>query len=331
MYGKDFWKKIKKPIVALAPMENYTDSAFRRLCKKFNSEIITFTEFTSADGIHYNSNKTKAKFLFFAEEQPLIAQIFGKRIEGFITAARYCEDMGFAGIDINMGCPVKKVFKSEHGVALRKNLELAFKLIEAVAKNTSLPVSVKTRLGLENADDLVEFGTGAERAGANLITIHARTYKELYRGDGDWQPVYELKKHLNIPVIGNGGIKFLSEGYERLKNLDGFMIGRAAVGRPWIFDRGLKRAPLFSEKLPYIKLHAKYLIEAKGERVGTLEIRNHLLSYVREIPGAKKFRSRLTSVKSLKEIEGILDEILESSCSNSGVSTITEPEHILDA
>ena len=155
MSKKDFWKNLKKPIIALAPMEGYTDSAFRRVCKYINPEIITFTEFASADGLHYNSQKTQNKFNFFEEERPIVAQIFGKRIEGFKTAAKFCEDQGFDALDINMGCPVKNIFKAEHGVALRKNKDLAYRLIEAVARSTSLPVSVKTRLGLENSDDLI--------------------------------------------------------------------------------------------------------------------------------------------------------------------------------
>jgi tRNA-dihydrouridine synthase B len=311
MSKKDFWKKIKKPIIALAPMEGHTDSAFRRICKKINPEIITFTEFTSADGLHYKSKRTELKFKFFKEEKPIIAQIFGKRIEGFITAAKFCEDYGFDGIDINMGCPVKKIFKAEHGVALRKNPALAYKLIEALSKNTSLPVSVKTRLGLEGHDDLIEFSKGAENAGAKLITVHGRTYKEMYRGEGNWQPIYELKKHLNIPVIGNASLKSLEECYEKVENLDGVMVGRAAMGNPWVFAPENKKPKKFTDKLPIIRLHAKYLIEAKGLDIGTREIRTHLLSYVKGIRGAKAFRMRLVNVTSLKEINAILDEIEE--------------------
>jgi tRNA-dihydrouridine synthase B len=317
-YDKDFWKNIKKPIISLAPMEGYTDSSFRRVCKKVNPEVIVFTEFTSADGLHYNSYTTKKKFKYFPEEQPLIAQIFGKRIDGFITAAKFCEDHGFAGVDINMGCPAKKVFRAEHGVALRANKEHAYRLIEAVANHTSLPVSVKTRLGLEDHSDLIEFSKRAENAGCNMITIHGRTYKEMYRGEGNWDPIYELKDNINIPVIGNGGIHTLEQGYEMLKNLDGFMIGRASFGNPWVFNKIEEKPKTFAEKMKIIKLHAQYLIEAKGEYVATREIRNHLISYVRDMPGAKQYRIVLTQVESYEEIVKILEDIVEDQKTRYG-------------
>lgn len=316
MSKKDFWTKIKKPIVALAPMEGYTDSAFRRVCKSINPEIVTFTEFTSADGILYNSKITGKKFTFFEEERPIVAQIFGKRVDGFVTSAKFCEDMGFDAIDINMGCPVKKVFNAHHGVALRRNQKLAFELIEAVAKNTNLAVSVKTRLGIENADDLLEFALGAQNAGADLITVHGRTQKEMYKGEGDWEPIYKLKEHLKIPVIGNANLKSIEEGYEMLQNLDGFMIGRAAMGNPWVFAKEADRPSSFFDKVFHIKLHAKYLIEAKGAYVATREMRTHLLSYVKAIPGAKSYRCKLVHVKTLEEIESVVDEIVEDLKNN---------------
>jgi tRNA-dihydrouridine synthase B len=309
MNKKDFWKTLKKPIIALAPMEGYTDSAFRRVCKHINPDIITFTEFTSADGLHYNARKTQLKINFFEEERPIVVQIFGKRLEGFKIAAKFCEDQGFDALDINMGCPVRKIFKAEHGVALRKNKDLAYKIIETVANSTSLPVSVKTRLGLESASDLIEFSIGAQNAGADLITIHGRTYKEMYSGEGNWDPIYELKKHVKIPVIGNASITSLEEGFEKVKNLDGFMIGRGAMGNPWVFAPEGERPKNFIEKVTTIKLHAKYLIEAKGVSIGTREIRSHLISYIKGVNGAKKYRMRLVHVKSLEEIYDILDEI----------------------
>lgn len=139
--------------------------------------LVTFSEFTPADNIRY----FRHRLAFHPEEQPLIAQIYGKDVKAFIQAAKACEDMGFSGIDINMGCPAKKVVRSEHGVALRKKPELAYKLVEALASNTSLPVSVKTRLGWSNADDLITFAQGIEKAGANMICVHARTYLEPYK------------------------------------------------------------------------------------------------------------------------------------------------------
>ena len=306
--AKDFLKKIKKPIIALAPMDGYTDSAFRRICKTVNPEIIVFTEFTSADGLHHHAKKVQEKFRYHEDEKPIIAQIFGKDVDTFISAAKYCESMGFSGIDLNMGCPARKVVRSEHGIALRRTHDLAFRLIEAVAKNTNLPVSVKTRLGWSDASDLVDFGIGAQNAGANLITIHGRTYVQGYKNPADFMPIYELKRSVKIPIIGNGGISCVEDGYAKLQNLDGFMIGQAAIGNPWVFLED-SQVP-FASKIPIIKKHAQYLIDLKGERVGTLEIRKQLLAYVKSIPDAVSYRLKLVQVNSLANIDTVLDEIL---------------------
>ncbi len=311
MNKKEFWKKLNKPIIGLSPMDGYSDSAFRRVCKAVNPNIITITEFTSADGIHHNAKKLTQKLSFDPSEQPIIAQIFGKNTDTFISAAKVVEDMGFTGIDINMGCPSKKVVKSEHGVALRRNMKHAFLLIESLANATSLPVSVKTRLGWSDASDLIEFGKGAETAGAQMICIHGRTYLEPYNVPAQWDPIYELKETLTIPVIGNGGITSYTDGLSKLGNLDGILIGQATFGNPWIFDSAEKNIP-FSEKIPLIIQHANWLIEDKGLRVGIREIRKHLVQYIKSINGAKAIRSALVRVESVQEIESILNKLLTS-------------------
>lgn len=309
MTDKTFWESLPKPIVGLAPMDGYSDSAFRHICKQVNPDIVTVTEFTSADGISFNAKTLMRKLSFHPEEQPVIAQIFGKNEETFIRATKVCQDMGFSGIDINMGCPSKKVVQSEHGVALRRKPELAYKLIEAVANNTHLPVSVKTRLGWDGANDLIDFAKGAQNAGANMICVHARTYLEPYNVPAQWEHLYELKEALSIPVLGNGGIESLSDGLEKCQNLDGFLIGQASFGNPWVFTMdGMPEQ--FSDKLPIIKLHADYLVENKGELVGCREIRKHLLQYVKGFRGAKQFRSKITHVDSLASIYDVLDEIV---------------------
>jgi len=308
---KDFWKKIKKPIIALAPMDGYTDSAFRRVCKSVNKDIITFTEFVSADGLHHKAKKLQEKIKFHKTEHPIIVQLFGKHEETFITAIKFCEQMGFDGIDINMGCPSKNVVKSEHGVALRKKPELAYKLVEAAVEATTLPISVKTRLGWSNAEDLIEFGKNIQNAGASLMTVHGRTYKQGFSDNADWQPIYELKKQLSIPVIGNGDVKSIENGLKKIENLDGFMIGRAAIGNPWAFTT---EPPLtFNDKIPIIKKHAKLLIEIKGDKRAMFEIRKHLLAYVKGIPKATEFRSKLVRVCSISEINDILQYIAKNT------------------
>jgi tRNA-dihydrouridine synthase B len=304
---KDFWDTLERPIIGLAPMDGYSDSAFRRICKEVNPNIVTVTEFTSADGLHYAPEKLKQKLQFDPSEQPVIAQIFGKNVETFVSATKFCEDMGFSGIDLNMGCPSKKVVRSEHGVALRKNPALACKLIEAVASATSLPVSVKTRLGWSNADDLVDFGKSAESAGANMVCIHARTYQQPYKVAPEYNPVRDLKEAVSIPIIGNGGVQSIEHGYELCNGLDGFYIGQATFGNPWIFS-GNKPGP-FKDRVPLILNHARYLIEDKGELVGTREIRKHLLAYVKGVFGSKVLRPQLSRVSSLNEIHQLLLEV----------------------
>ncbi|MAH81149.1 MAG: dihydrouridine synthase [Rickettsiales bacterium] len=315
---KDFWKQLPKPILGLAPMDGYSDSAFRRVCKMINPNIITVTEFTSADGLTFNADKLKRKLWFDPSEQPVIAQIFGKNTETFIRATKVCEDMGFTGIDINMGCPSKKVVKSEHGVALRKAPDLAYRLIESVAKNTHLPVSVKTRLGWNNANDLSDFCKGAENAGADMICIHARTYKEPYNVPAQFEHLFDAKKAISIPLIANGGITDMTDGLSKIKRkidsktefLDGFWIGQASFGNPWVFTpEGPPKD--FELKIPVILKHAKWLIEHKGDYVGTREIRKHLLQYVKGFNGAKEYRSRLVHIEGLIDLKHVLNDLLQ--------------------
>eukprot|EP01047_Picozoa_sp_COSAG01_P033790 COSAG01_NODE_2503_length_7555_cov_3.547881_9_plen_310_part_00 len=306
---KNYWKEFKGPIIGLAPMEGYSDSAFRQVCKKINPNLVTYTEFTSADGLYHNAKKVKKKLAFEASEQPLIAQIFGKNIDTFIAATKLCEDMGFTGIDLNMGCPAKKVVKSEHGVALRKKHDLACKLVEAVATNTKLPVSVKTRLGWSDASDLITFSKAVESAGADMICIHARTYINPYKVPAMWEPVYDMKKEVSIPVLGNGGIIDRQDGLNKMKNLNGFLIGQATFGNPWVFSE--EAVTGFKEKYETILFHAETLIKSKGEDVACREIRKHLLSYTKGLPGAKQVRSKLCHVTSFSDIKAILSQFIK--------------------
>lgn len=289
-------------------MDGYSDSAFRHVCKFVNPDIVTFTEFTSADGIHHGAKRLQEKLYFDPEEQPVFAQIFGKNRETYISAAKFVEDMGYSGVDINMGCPSKKVVRSEHGVALRKKPDLAYELVQAVAEAVSIPVSVKTRLGWSDASDLIPFCQGIEQAGANMVCIHARTYKVPYNVPAEWEYLYELKNHINIPILGNGGVTTYHEAMDKIGNLDGCLIGQATFGNPWVFTPGDK-PKAFADRLPVIRQHAKWLIEHKGERVGCLQIRKHLLSYTKGFQGAKTYRTRLQQVTSLPEINEILSEL----------------------
>lgn len=304
--NKDFWRRINRPIIGLAPMDGYTDAAFRRVCKSVNPQLLVYTEFVSADGVTHNPNRLKKKLQFDATEQPILAQLFGKNIETMIRAAKVCEELGFSGIDLNMGCPAKKVMRSQHGFALRQNPDLAYRLIESIAKNTTLPVSVKTRLGTRDASDLQDFAIAAQNAGADMICVHARTFVTPYKGPADWNPLYALKPQLSIPLLGNGGLTDYADGLLKMQNLDGFLIGQAAVGKPWIFST--QSALLtFAEKKAFIFRHAELLIEQKGALVGTREIRKHLVAYFKDFPQAKQFRAAAVRVSCLKDITDLLN------------------------
>lgn len=301
------WEDIQKPIIGLSPMDGYTDGPFRRICKEINPNILVITEFTSADGLAFAPDKVLKRFSFDSIEHPIIAQIYGGNIETFKKAAELCERLGFDGIDINMGCPAKKVVKSEQGVALRKKCDLAFKLINIVAESTSLSVSVKTRLGWSDASDLISFGKGAYNAGAKCLIIHGRTYMQPYNCPADFNPIYELKKTLPIPIIGNGGIISIQDGFQKLQNLDGFLIGQASIGNPWIFSTNTR--PTMHEKISVIKRHLTYMIQETNERQALLDCRKHLLAYIKGFTGASKIRSNIARVQSFDEAIKILDTL----------------------
>lgn len=216
--NKNFWNELAAagPISTLAPMDGYCDSAYRQVMKTIAPHIVPFSEFYSADGLVHSKDLAK-KVLPHAEiEKPLIIQIFGKDPEKFRQAAILIESYGVAGIDINMGCPAKKVVKSGHGSSLMINRDTAFKIVEEMAKAVKIPISVKTRLGWENHDLLVEFCKGLENAGANLISVHGRTYKQAFTGKADFTGIYELRQHLGIPVIANGDIMDHADGVNKI-------------------------------------------------------------------------------------------------------------------
>ncbi len=316
------WKDQKRPILALAPMAGYTDTAYRQLIKGIEPSVICFTEFTSADGIVYDSKMTLKQLDFNPnEEKPLVAQIFGKKPAHFAEAAKRIEAMGIDAIDINMGCPAKKVVSSDHGSALLKNPCRAAELVEATAKATKLPVSVKTRIGSEKLDLpwFIQFCKDLENAGAQLLSIHGRTAKQMYLGQADWEPIYEVKRNVGIPVIGNGDIKSVADAMAKLGNLDGVMVGRGTMGNPWLmaeiaaaFYGNEYTAPkTFEEKVPTYIRHAELLVESKGEERGMKEMRKHFVQLLRGFDGASEYRAQVVQVNTLAEAKQILLEIVE--------------------
>ena len=315
------WQDIPRPIVALAPLAGYTDSAYRRTVKTLTSGIVCFSELTSVAALHHKSQNTYQMLDFHPEEYPMIMQLFGKEVPFFQEAGKILEDLGVAGIDINMGCPTTKVTANECGSALLRDPGRAAEIVHALSRAVSVPVSVKTRLGYETYDEekFFKFCMMMEEAGAKLITLHGRTRAQAFSGDASWAPIYEAKRRLSIPVIGNGDIRSVADAHERLQNLDGVMIGRATLGNPWIIAeiaasfRGETYDPpkTVYEKIPLIRQHLRLAVEFHGEQKGIVEMRKHLASYLKAFPGAADAVRKIMQYKTLVEIEGVLDHVEE--------------------
>lgn len=301
-------------------MAGYTDCAFRQIVKELCPEVVCFTEFTSIDGLKHGNDATLRQIFFNAEkERPIIAQIFGKKPENFKTAAKILEELGVDAIDINMGCPARKIVSADYGSALLKNPSLATEIVSAAAEATRLPVSVKMRIGISkyDGDYFLNFGLGLQKAGAKLITVHGRLAKQMYSGEAGWNPIYELKKILKIPVIGNGDIKNGTDAVSKIGNLDGIMVGRGALGNPWIFQEiaasfqnKIFAKPELKSKIAVIKKHMQLACKLHGERRGILEMRKQLMHYIRGIPKASVMRQRLCNVSTINEVFEILSILL---------------------
>lgn len=319
---KDFWKKqaAKWPIVTLAPMDWYGDSAYRQAMKRVAPDIICISEFYSADGLVHSKFLADSVLPHQTMEDPLIIQIFWKNPEMFAKAAKIIEQSKYniAGIDVNMWCPAKKVVRSGHWSSLLINEDTAFEIIDQLNKATKLPISVKTRLSFDGNQDLLRFWKGLENAWASMMTIHWRTAKQAYTGTADWTNIYELRKHLNIPVIGNGDVTNYDDGIKRMKttnpngvDLNWFMIGRCSFWNPWCF-LPWEYHPTLTEILEAMEFHAEQLVLTKWERKGSLEIRKHLVQYLSHFPGVKQYRRRLVTTESFENSQAVIDEIRET-------------------
>jgi nifR3 family TIM-barrel protein len=225
--------------------------------------------------------------------------------------------MGADGIDINMGCPAAKVVSSCHGSALIRRPDLAAELVHATKKAVSIPVSVKTRLGWECSDTLIPFCERLVEAGADALAIHGRTYHDKFTGAARWEAIYELKRRVSVPVIGNGDVTSAKDALEKIGNLDGVMVGRATFGNPWVMRdivEALKTGKIestissltFQQKIPFILSHCELAVRTKGETRGMLEMRRHLASYVKGVDGAREMRSALVRVEKLDEVRKLL-------------------------
>jgi len=327
-YMKDFWKKQaeKWKMCFLAPMDWYGDSAYRQTMKRISPHIYLISEFYSADGLVHSQFLADSVLPHQDMEKPVVIQIFGKNPENFAKAAKIIERYNIAGIDVNMGCPAKKVIRSGHGSSLFINEDLAFEIVDTLNKATKLPISVKTRLSFDGNQNLIKFAKWLENAGASLLTIHGRTAKQAYTGNADFTNIYELKKHVNVPVICNGDIMNYNDGINKLQNLDGFMIGRWSFGNPWCFlgdpHTEMKSEfinndnfvdgiyhPTLGEILSTMEFHASKLVEVKWQRKWSLEIRKHLVQYLKSFPGVKDYRKRLVTTESIENSREVIDEI----------------------
>lgn len=319
-----FWQKIKHPILALAPMAGITDSAFRNLCRQYGADVV-YTEMVSADGLYYDSKKTLEFLKFTKKEHPVVVQLFGKHPEKFTKAARLCEAAGFDGIDINFGCPAKKVAGHGGGVTLMRDLSQCRRIIEAVLAGTKLPVSVKLRSSIKKdggtvtALDFLKFMKDLPLA---AIMIHGRSYEKPFEGEPDYPLIkkcvqYQKKINPNCVMIGNGGIKspLTARKMIDLTGADGVGLARGLYGRPWLFEQcrkylktGKYSEPILAEIKKAILLHGQLAFAAKKKH-GLIELRKHLLWYVSGRPNAKALRAQLVQVESIADIKKALKNI----------------------
>jgi tRNA-dihydrouridine synthase B len=315
--------KLGKYPLLLAPMEDLTDPSFRYICKMFGADLM-YTEFISAEGLVRHGQKSIRKLAINDQERPVGIQLYGHLTDSMIEATRIAEKSNPELIDLNYGCPVKKIVKSGAGAAMMKNVPHMVKMTEEVVKTTSLPVTVKTRLGWdESSKNILDVALRLQDTGIKLITIHARTAIQLYRGNADWTLIGEVKSHpqMHIPVIGNGDV----DHPEKAKNMfdqygvDGIMIGRAVIGKPWIF-RDIKYYLETGKKLPHpgikeivelARLHFSKSIEYKGERRGVFEMRRHFSNYFKGLPDFRDLRLKLVTSTDTNEINELLDIILK--------------------
>ena len=312
----------EKPIF-LAPMEDITDPSFRFICKQYGADVL-FTEFISSDGLIRDAKKSLEKLKIFDYERPIGIQLYGHLIEPMVESAKISETFNPDIIDINFGCPVTKIARRGAGAGMLCNIPLMIEMTEAIVKAVKTPVTVKTRLGWdEKSKNIVDIAERLQDAGIKALTIHGRTRAQLYKGEADWTLIRDVKNNprMKIPIIGNGDIASPEQAREAFENygVDGIMIGRAAIGKPWIFRdikhfliNGVLANPLsLTEKIEMAKIHFKKSIEFKGEIVGILEMRRHFSNYFKGLENFKETRLKLVTSKEPDIIFGLLEEIKE--------------------
>lgn len=304
----------------LAPMEDVSDPPFRALCKENGADVV-YTEFISSEGLIRDAAKSTIKLDIYEKERPVGIQIFGAEMDSMLRAVEIVEQSKPDIIDINFGCPVKKVVCKNAGAGILRDIPLMVKLTEAMVKHTSLPVTVKTRLGWDsNSIQIVDVAERLQDVGIKAISIHGRTRVQMYKGDADWKPIAEVKNNqrMHIPVFGNGDVDS-PEAAVKMRDeygLDGAMIGRASIGNPWFFgqvkhffETGThKDPPSMLDRIEAARRHLEMSIQWKGEKLAVFETRRHYTNYFKGIPNFKPYRMKMVTSDTAQEVFEAFDE-----------------------
>jgi tRNA-dihydrouridine synthase B len=307
----------------LAPMEDVSDPPFRAVCKDGGADLM-YTEFISSEGLIRDAAKSRQKLDVFEYERPIGIQLFGGNVDSMREAAEIASAANPDLIDINYGCPVKAVACKGAGAALLQDIPKMVRMTEEVVKATRLPVTVKTRLGWDDRTrNVVEVAERLQDVGIQALTIHGRTRVQMYKGEADWSLIRSIKENprMKIPVFGNGDIDSPQKAlqYRNTYGVDGIMIGRAAIGYPWIFKE-IKEyfksgehllPPDIAERVSVTRRHFEFSVRWKGEKLGVFEMRRHYASYFKGLPDFKPFRSRLVEAPTPADVLAILEEVSE--------------------
>jgi len=307
----------------LAPMEDVSDPPFRALCKEQGADVV-YTEFISSEGLIRDAAKSVMKLDIYEKERPVGIQIFGANLDSMLQSVEIVEKTNPDIIDINFGCPVKKVVSKGAGAGILKDICLMEKLTAEMVKRTHLPVTVKTRLGWDHDSiKIVEVAERLQDVGCKAIAIHGRTRAQMYKGEANWRPIAEVKNNprMHIPVFGNGDISSPERAKEMRDDygLDGAMIGRATIGYPWFFKEVKHyfktgehlQKPSLAERVKVARRHLEMSIDWKGERLGVVETRRHYTNYFKGIPHFKEYRLKMVTLDNPRDIYAVFDEVLE--------------------
>lgn len=307
----------------LAPMEDVSDPPFRALCKEYGADVV-YTEFISSEGLIRDAAKSTMKLDIYEAERPVGIQIFGANLESMLQSVAIVERTQPDIIDINFGCPVKKVVSKGAGAGILKDIDLMVQLTKEMVKHTHIPITVKTRLGWDHDSiKIVEVAERLQDVGIKAISIHGRTRAQMYKGDADWAPIAAVKNNprMHIPVFGNGDVNTPERAVEMRDKygLDGAMIGRASIGNPWFFNEvkhyfkhgtHLKK-PDMKERVAVARRHLEMAIDWKGEKLGVFETRRHYTNYFKGIPNFKEYRMKMVTSDDAAGVFAAFDQVLE--------------------